>query len=126
MAEGNVPLQKTWDLTALKEHRGLLSKFRVGPLSCHPMSILTLTGAHSTGCGPEVGAIGQLGRPIVKVKSQGQENGESDVGLDVHMSLFLSFLGPRHLKGKAVQAGSLRLLSRCGLVAGNCLPNCNP
>ena len=125
MAEGNVPLKKTWDLTALKERRGLLSKFRVGPLSCHPMSILTLKGARSPGCGPKVGAIGQLGRPIVKVKSQCQENGESDVGLDVHMNLFLS-PGPRHLKGKAVRAGSLGLLSRCGLVSGDRLPNCNP
>ena len=51
------------------------------------MSILILKGTHSTGYGPEAGTIGQLGTPIVKVKSQGQENGELDVGLDVHMSL---------------------------------------
>ena len=42
MADGNVPLQKTWEMTELVAHKGLLSKFRVSPPSCCLMSIRTL------------------------------------------------------------------------------------
>ena len=32
IAKGNVPLQKTWEMMELRNHKGLL-KFRVGPLA---------------------------------------------------------------------------------------------
>ena len=101
MSDGNLPLKKTWEMTELKNRRGLLAKFRVGPLSCHPMSILTLKGTHSTCYGQKTGAIGQLGRPNLEVKRQSQENGELDL-MCVHLSLFSSFPGPGHLERKAI------------------------
>ena len=71
MADGNLPLKKTWEMTELNNCRGLLAKFQVGPLSCHPMSILTFKGTNLPCCGQEVGTVGQLGGPIIQVKRKG-------------------------------------------------------
>jgi len=79
VADGSVPLQKTWEMTALNDRKGLLAKFQVSPLSCCLISILTLKGNHSSCHGPKNGLIGQLGRPTVKVKRQGQEIGVLDL-----------------------------------------------
>ena len=68
MADGNLPLKKTWELTELNNQRGLLAKFRVGPQSYQPMSILTFKGTLLACHRQEIGVIGQLGRPSVQVK----------------------------------------------------------
>ena len=70
MADGHLPLKKTWDLSVLKNRRGLLAKFRVGPLPCCPMSILTFKGTHSPCCRQKTRPVGQLGRPIIQVKRE--------------------------------------------------------
>lgn len=124
MADGNLPLKKTWEMTELKNRRGLLAKFRVGPLdlSYCPMSILTFKGPRSLSYGQEIGTVGQLGRPNVQGKSKSKTNGESDLMCN---ESFSSFPGPRHLKRKAIRGRPLRPLSRCRFRSGNCVPDCN-
>ena len=42
MADGNRPLKKTWEMTELKDHKGMLAKFQVSPLShlsCTPPNV---------------------------------------------------------------------------------------
>ena len=75
----NVPLKKTWEMMELANHPGLLAKFQVSPLSCHLISILTLKVTHLACYGQEAGAVGELGRPIIKVQGQSQKNGELDL-----------------------------------------------
>ena len=72
-------LEKTWEMTELANHLGLLAKFWVSPLSCHIISILTLKVTHLACYGQEAGAVGELGSPIVKVQGQSQKNGELDL-----------------------------------------------
>jgi len=64
---------------ALNDHEGLLTKFQVSPPSCCLMSILTLKVICSSGNGQKTRALGQLGRPTVKVKRPGKENGKLDL-----------------------------------------------
>ena len=72
MAEGNVPLQKTWEMTELNNQKGLLSKFRVSlafALLMTPiLTLITLKGTCSTCHRQKVGAVGQLGGPNIEVK----------------------------------------------------------
>ena len=42
MADGNRPLKATWEMTELKDRKGLLPKFRVSPLSCAPPNVYYL------------------------------------------------------------------------------------
>ena len=42
MADGIRPLKKTWEMSELKDRKGLLAKFRVSPLSCAPPNICIL------------------------------------------------------------------------------------
>ena len=79
VAGGSVLLQKTWEMTALNDRKGVLAKFRVSPPSCCLISILTLKCNHLSCRGPKNGPIGQLGRPTVEVKRQGQEIGALDL-----------------------------------------------
>ena len=34
MADGNLPLKKTWEMTELNNRKGLLAKFQVSPIRC--------------------------------------------------------------------------------------------
>ena len=70
MADGHRPLKKTWDSSALKNRRGLLAKFQVGPLPRCPMFILTFKGTHSPCCRQKTRLVGQLGRPIIQVERE--------------------------------------------------------
>ena len=79
MADGNLPLKKTWELMGLKDNLGLLTKFRVRRLPCYPMSMLTLKGPHPTCYGQETGVVGELGRSSTEVQRQGEKDGELEL-----------------------------------------------
>jgi len=75
MVDGNLPLKATWNMTDLKDRKGLLDKFRVCPLSfcltsIFPTPILTLKDNHSTRHGQATGALGELGRSTAENERQ--------------------------------------------------------